>query len=100
MRSWLLTLVFLLRWRELSTKRPRIFFTEISLDFFLVFQPALHMLLRGVDRRDYAGVSRVLLNYGADVLQRNNSGQTPLDRCSDTEVEQLVREIAASKGYQ
>lgn len=60
--------------------------------------PALHMLLRGVDRRDYAGVSRVLLNYGADVLQRNNSGQTPLDRCSDTEVEQLVREIAASKG--
>ena len=42
-----------------------------------------------------AAVSRCLLSYGADVRRRNNSGETPLDRCRGTEVEQVIRDFAA-----
>ena len=55
--------------------------------------------MSGEDSGSYADVSRCLLSYGADVLQANEKGETPLDRCGGTEVEQLIREIAASKGY-
>lgn len=62
-------------------------------------QSALHMLLglRGLGRQrgGYAAVSRCLLSYGADVRRRNNSGETPLDRCRGTEVEQVIQDIAA-----
>ena len=59
-------------------------------------QSALHMLL-GLGRLSggYAAVSRCLLSYGADVRRRNNSGETPLDRCVGTEVEQVIQDIAA-----
>ena len=42
-----------------------------------------------------AAVSRGLLRYGADVQRRNNSGETPLDICRGTEVEQVIRDFAA-----
>ena len=60
-------------------------------------QSALHMLLGLGERggRDDAAVSRCLLNYGAEVRRRNNTGETPLDRCRGTEVEQVIRDIAA-----
>jgi len=60
--------------------------------------PALQLLLRGGNSRCYADVSRCLLSYGADVRQTNRKGETPLDNCEDTEVEQLIREIADSTG--
>ena len=47
----------------------------------------------------FVAVSRCLLSYGADVLKVNGSGETPLDRCRGSEVEQLMREIAARGGY-
>ncbi|XP_067046975.1 ankyrin-3-like isoform X2 [Acropora muricata] len=61
-------------------------------------QPALHMFLalRGRGSRGNAAVSRCLLKYGADVRRRNNTGETPLDRCGGTEVEQVIRDIAAT----
>ncbi|XP_074606780.1 E3 ubiquitin-protein ligase MIB2-like isoform X2 [Acropora palmata] len=61
-----------------------------------------HMLdsfvLLGLEGRSSGGeaaVSRCLLSYGADVRRRNNSGETPLDRCRGTEVEQVIRDFAA-----
>lgn len=42
-----------------------------------------------------AAVSRCLLRYGADVQRRNNSGETPLDICRGTDVEQVIRDFAA-----
>ena len=59
-----------------------------------LLQPDLHMLLTGGRKRPYAAVSRCLLSYGADVLRRNGKGETPLDRCIGTEVEQAIRDIA------
>ena len=44
-------------------------------------------------------MSRYLLSYGADVLKVNGSGKTPLDICRGSEVEQLIRKIAAGGGY-
>ena len=44
-------------------------------------------------------MSRCLLSYGADVLKVNGSGKTPLDICRGSEVEQLIRKIAAGGGY-
>lgn len=46
-------------------------------------------------RGSYDAVSRCLLSYGADVRRRNNSGETPLDRCRGTEVEHVIQDIAA-----
>ncbi|XP_066023099.1 E3 ubiquitin-protein ligase MIB2-like isoform X3 [Pocillopora verrucosa] len=46
----------------------------------------------------FVAVSRCLLSYGADVLKANDSGQTPLDKCRGSEVEQLIRKIAACGG--
>ncbi|XP_078384514.1 uncharacterized protein LOC144666947 isoform X2 [Oculina patagonica] len=61
--------------------------------------PALQMLLRvHGESRTYAAVSRCLLNYGADVRKMNEKGETPLDRCRGSEVEHLIREIAAFGG--
>ena len=33
------------------------------------------------------------------MLKVNGSGETPLDRCQGSEVEQLIRKIAAGGGY-
>ena len=33
------------------------------------------------------------------MLKANDSGETPLDKCRGSEVEQLIREIAACGGY-
>ena len=33
------------------------------------------------------------------MLKVNGSGETPLDRCRGSEVEQLIRKIAAGGGY-
>ena len=33
------------------------------------------------------------------MLKVNGSGETPLDRCRGSEVEQLIRKIAACGGY-
>lgn len=65
---------------------------------FVAQLPALHLLLRGGNSGSYAGVSRCLLNYGADVRRMNGKGETPLDKCEGSEVEHLIREIAASTG--
>ncbi|XP_027047478.1 E3 ubiquitin-protein ligase MIB2-like [Pocillopora damicornis] len=46
----------------------------------------------------FVAVSRCLLSYGADVLKANDSGKTPLDKCRGSEVEPLVRKIAACGG--
>lgn len=51
--------------------------------------------LEGRGSGSEAAVSRCLLRYGADVQRRNNSGETPLDRCRGTEVEQVIRDFAA-----
>ena len=32
-------------------------------------------------------------------MKANDSGETPLDKCRGSEVEQLIREIAACGGY-
>lgn len=50
--------------------------------------------LRGRGSGGNAAVSRCLLNYGANVRKRNNTDETPLDRCRGTEVEQVIRDIA------
>lgn len=57
--------------------------------------PGIHLLLTGRNGRSYAAVSRCLLSYGADVRRENNKSETPLDRCTGTEVEQAIRDIAA-----
>nr|XP_058964207.1 E3 ubiquitin-protein ligase MIB2-like isoform X3 [Pocillopora verrucosa] len=61
--------------------------------------PGLELLL-GVRKSSapFVAVSRCLLSYGADVLKVNGSGETPLDRCRGSEVEQLIRKIAACGG--
>ena len=51
--------------------------------------------MRDRDSGGNVAVSRCLLSYGADVRRRNNKGETPLDRCSGTEVEQVIRDFAA-----
>ncbi|KAL9961852.1 hypothetical protein ACROYT_G030880 [Oculina patagonica] len=61
--------------------------------------PLQKLLLRvHGDSRTYATVSRCLLSYGADVCKLNKKGETPLDMCRGSEVEQLIREIAAFGG--
>ncbi|XP_020622111.1 protein phosphatase 1 regulatory subunit 12C-like, partial [Orbicella faveolata] len=61
--------------------------------------PSLQLLLRvHGDSRSYATVTRCLLSYGADVFKVNGRGETPLHRCQGSEVEHLIREIAASGG--
>jgi len=61
--------------------------------------PSLQFLLRvHGDSRSYAAVSRCLLSYGDDVFKVNGRGETPLHRCQGSEVEHLIREIAASGG--
>nr|XP_058964216.1 E3 ubiquitin-protein ligase MIB2-like isoform X3 [Pocillopora verrucosa] len=54
-------------------------------------------LLPGIRKSSasFVAVSRCLLNYGADVWKVNGSGETPLTRCRGSEVEQLIRKIAA-----
>ena len=71
----------------------------LSRQFLLLLQPSLQLLL-GVhgQSRSYADVSRCLLSYGADVFKMNGKGETPLHRCQGSEVEHLIREIAASGG--
>ncbi|XP_074606770.1 uncharacterized protein LOC141859796 [Acropora palmata] len=72
---------------HLSLQRQAVFKNPMS---------ALHMLLGlGGLTGSYDAVSRCLLSYGADVRRRNNSGETPLDRCRGTEVEQVIQDIAA-----
>ena len=87
---------------SLDLKVPNIVSDRLSVNkmrLSLFPQSALHFLLRGRKNVSYAAVSRCLLSYGADVLQANKNGETPLDRCDGTEVEQLIREIANSAGY-
>ncbi|KAK2559836.1 E3 ubiquitin-protein ligase MIB2 [Acropora cervicornis] len=73
---------------------------HLSLKMELIFK--YHMLdsltLLGLEGRRSGGeaaVSRCLLRYGTDVQRRNNSGETPLDICRGTEVEQVIRDFAA-----
>ena len=56
------------------------------------------LFARELDSGGHAAVSRCLLSYGADVRRRNNTGETPLDRCRGTEVELVIRDTA-TKGY-
>ena len=73
------------------------FLTRISV---ALFKPGLELLF-GVRKSNasFVAVSRCLLSYGADVLKANDSGETPLDKCRGSEVEQLIRKIAARGGY-
>ena len=73
------------------------FLTRISV---VLFKPGLESLFRArKSNASFVAVSRCLLSYGADVLKANDSGQTPLDKCRGSEVEQLIRKIAACGGY-
>ena len=73
------------------------FLTRISV---VLFKPGLELLFGArKSNASFVAVSRCLLSYGADVLKANDSGQTPLDKCRGSEVEQLIRKIAACGGY-
>ena len=66
----------------------------------VLFKPGLELLLgERKNSASFVAVSRCLLSYGADVLKVNGSGKTPLDVCRGSEVEQLIRKIAAGGGY-
>ena len=73
------------------------FLTRISV---ALFKSGLELLF-GVRKSNasFVAVSRCLLSHGADVLKANDSGETPLDKCRGSEVEQLIRKIAACGGY-
>ena len=73
------------------------FLTRISV---VLFKPGLDSLFGArKSNASFVAVSRCLLSYGADVLKANDSGETPLDKCRGSEVEPLVRKIAACGGY-